>query len=72
MTPLEFQTWLADMRSAGLASSDAACARLLGRSVQGLILLKKKGGDKAMALACAALLAGMGPYGSVRWQSDIE
>lgn len=64
MTAEQFQSWLADMRSAGLAKSDAECARLLGVSANGLLLMKKNGTDRRTALACRALLHRMEPYGS--------
>lgn len=63
MTPAEFNAWLADMKSAGLAKSDAACARLLGISANAVVTMKKRGADRRVALACAALLHGLLPYG---------
>lgn len=62
MTAEEFNEWLAKMKLAGLAKSDAACARLLGVSKNGLVAWKKVGTDYRTALACAALLAGLSPY----------
>ena len=62
MTPEEFTTWLAAMKAAGLARSDAECGRLLGMSANSVLNLKKNGGGKWIALACAAVLAGIGPY----------
>lgn len=63
MTPEAFQTWLANMKSAGLARSDAECGRLLGVSVNGVVYMKKHGSDRRTALACRALLHRMTPYG---------
>jgi len=62
MTPSAFITWLAEMKSAGLARSDAACARLLGVSANGLLLMKRNGCDRRTALACRALLNRLEPY----------
>jgi hypothetical protein len=64
MTHEIFVAWLADMKSAGLARSDAACAKLLGISPNGLLKMKKQGTDRRTALACRALLHRMEPYGS--------
>lgn len=62
MTPDAFKRWLADMKSAGLAESDADCARLLGYEPKHLPRQKTTGGDRRLALACAALLSGAEPY----------
>lgn len=62
MSPASFIRWLADMKAAGLARSDAECARLLGISANGVIKRKKQGADLETALACRALLHRMEPY----------
>lgn len=62
MTAASFINWLAEMKSAGLARSDAECARLLGISANGLIKRKKQGANLETALACRALLHRMEPY----------
>lgn len=62
MTPQAFNVWLAEMKLAGLAKSDAAAARRLGVTPTGLLGMKKNGTDRRTALACAALLAGLEPY----------
>ncbi len=62
MTLAQFAKWLADMKSAGLASSDADCARLLGLSANAIVDMKKRGCDRRTALACRALLHRMQPY----------
>lgn len=62
MTADDFVTWLADMKSAGLARSDAECARLLGISANAVVGMKRRGGDKRLALACRALLHRLEPY----------
>ena len=63
MTPEAFTRWIDDMRSAGLAKSDAACGRLLGRSADQIVRYKQNGADRVVALACRALLHRMEPYG---------
>ena len=62
MSPESFTNWLAEMKSAGLARSDAACAKLLGVSANGILLMKKNGTDRRTALACRALLHRLEPY----------
>jgi hypothetical protein len=62
MTPQAFTRWLADMKSAGLARSDAECGRLLGKSPDTIVRMKQNGADLTVALACTALLHRMEPY----------
>lgn len=62
MSSESFNRWLADMKSAGLARSDAECARLLGISANSVVAMKKNGADLRTALACRALLHRMEPY----------
>lgn len=62
MTPEAFTNWLAEMKSAGLARSDAVCARLLGVSANSVVTMKKNGADLRTALACRALLHRLEPY----------
>lgn len=62
MGPETFVQWLGDMKSAGLARSDAECARLLGISANSVVALKRKGADTRTALACRALLHRLAPY----------
>lgn len=64
MTSEDFTKWLADMKSAGLARSDAACARLLGISANSVVTMKQRGADIRTSLACSALLHRLEPYGS--------
>ena len=64
MTAEEFNDWLAAMKAAKLATSDAHCGRLLGVSANSVLAMKRGGADRRTALACAALLAGIEPYGS--------
>ena len=63
MTADAFARWLAAMRAAGLARSDAACARLLGVTKETVRVWKLRGAGTATALACAALLHRLEPYG---------
>ena len=62
MTPEAFTAWLAEMRSAGLARSDAAAARLLGISANAVVIMKRRGADHRTALTCRALLHRMEPF----------
>jgi len=55
MTPIQFTQWLAAMKAAGLARSDAACARLLKVSSNSIVNMKRDGTDHRTALACRAL-----------------
>lgn len=63
MTGEDFTAWIAEMNAAGLAKSDAACGRLLGRSADQIVRYKQRGADRVIALACRALLHRMTPYG---------
>lgn len=63
MTPAQFAQWLTDMKSAGLATSDAHCGRLLGRTRTSVQNAKARGTDRVTALACTALLYELKPYG---------
>ena len=62
MTADQFHSWLAAMKAAGLARSDAECGRLLGKSDETILSYKRRGTDIAVALACRALLEGLKPY----------
>lgn len=64
MTNDAFKAWLAEMKSAGLARSNAECARLLGISANSVVAMKRNGCDRRTALACRALLHRLEPYGS--------
>jgi len=55
MTPAQFISWLAAMKAAGLARSDAECGRLLGVSKNSIVSMKKKGVDHRTGLGCRAL-----------------
>jgi hypothetical protein len=62
MTPTAFIGWLASMKEAGLARSDAAAARLLGISANSVVGMKRRGADKRTALACRALFHRLEPW----------
>lgn len=62
MSPAAFCHWLAAMKAAGLASSDAAAGRLLGVSADTIVRRKTAGASVEVALACRALLHRMEPY----------
>ena len=62
MTPAAFCQWLAAMKAAGLARSDADCAGLLGVSANSVVQMKQRGADTRTALACRALLHRLEPY----------
>lgn len=63
MTATAFTEWLAAMKAAGLARSDAAAARLLGVSANTVVTMKREGADLRTALACRALFHRMEPWG---------
>lgn len=56
MTPEQFTEWLAAMKAAGRAKSDAGCGRLLDVSANSIVTMKRTGVDRRTALACTALL----------------
>ena len=62
MTPASFCQWLAEMKYARLAKTDADCARLLGVSKNTIVTMKLKGADKRTALACSALIEHLAPF----------
>lgn len=58
----QFIKWLSDMKAADLARSDAECGRMLGKTDDTIVRMKKLGTDRTTALACRALLHRMEPY----------
>ena len=62
MTAAQFIDWLAAMKDAGLARSDAAAARLLGVSANTVVEMKQRGADLRTALACRALFHRLEPW----------
>ncbi|MFC3628179.1 hypothetical protein ACFOM8_01830 [Paracoccus angustae] len=67
MTPEVFTCWLAEMKAAGRAKTDKEAGTMLRLSSTSISQMKRKGvtGDAAYrtALACAAVLHGLEPYG---------
>ena len=63
MTAHQFQQWLAAMKTAGLARSDAECGRLLGISANSVVTMKRRGCDLRTALACRALYHRLSAWG---------
>jgi len=66
MTPEQFNSWLAEMKKPSLAKTDKRCAELLGITPTALVTMKAKGANERTALACAALLQEIKPYGSTQ------
>lgn len=64
MTADEFIRWIEEMKAAGMANSDADCARLLGVHPNTMSNLKAGGADQRTALACRAVLHRLKPYGA--------
>lgn len=62
MTAAAFTEWLAAMKAAGLARSDAAAAHMLGISPNSVVKLKRNGADTRTALACRALMHRLEPW----------
>lgn len=62
MTPEAFTSWLAAMKAAGLARSDAAAGRLLGISANAVVRRKNEGTTHEVALACRALFHRLEPW----------
>ena len=63
ITGEQFREWLITMRLAGKIKTDAEAAILLGKSKDSLVIYKRKGADRSVALACRALLHGLTPWG---------
>lgn len=66
MTSEAFTRWLAEMKSAGLAKSDAEAGRLIGVSAHSIVAMKREGVNghaaERTALACRAVLHRLEPY----------
>lgn len=62
MSPEAFIDWLAAMKAAGRATSDAHCGRLLDVSAVSIVKMKKTGTNHRTALACRALFHCMEPW----------
>lgn len=62
MTASDFINWLAAMKAAGLAKTDAECGRLLGVSPDTIVRRKADGCSLEAALACRALFHRLDPW----------
>jgi hypothetical protein len=62
MSAEDFCAFLSEMKSAGRATYDMEVAAMLGRTNDAVVRFKKQGADKTIALACAAVLAGLDAY----------
>ena len=56
MSPAQIELWLAKMKRARRAKSDAEAARLLHISYNSMVRLKARGADHRTLLACLYLL----------------
>jgi hypothetical protein len=64
MTAEEFNRWLADMKATGHAKNIRVAGDVIGRKPDMMTKYRRQGADKTVALACAAALAGLPPYGN--------
>ena len=65
MTGDQFCRWLDAMFQSNKAKTNVEISRLLGRKPNRISIYKTKGTDRTVALACAALLKGVRPYGEM-------
>lgn len=56
-----FSQWVVETGKSG-----AECAELLGVSLDTMTNYKKRGGDRTVSLACAAIIAKLEPYGETK------
>lgn len=63
MTHAAIEAWLREMKYRQLARTDSECARKLGVVPNTIVWMKAHGADRRTALACAALLNGLKPFG---------
>lgn len=66
MPPDEVQRWLDTVLQRGLAATETEAAELIGKSSDTLTRMKKLGADRTTALACAAVLRHLSPFGGVQ------
>jgi len=64
MTGPYFIQWLAAMKATGRAATKAEALAMLGYGPDQAARYARDGAPLAVGLACAALLAGLPPYGS--------
>lgn len=63
MTPESVEEWIALVKAKGLAQTDRDVAAILGRSHDTLAAMRRRGADRHTALACAAVLKKLQPFG---------
>ena len=63
MTAEQFQEWLQSMFQSNKARTNIEVSILLGRKPNQISIYKRKGTNRTVALACAALLNDIKPYG---------
>lgn len=63
MSPEDVVTWLAEVRERGIATTDIEAGALIGKSHDTLRLMKLRGADQTTAMACAAALSRLPPFG---------
>ena len=61
ISPKAFAQWVEDVGKSG-----AECAELLGVSLESINNYKQRGGNRIVALACAAIIAKLEPYGETK------
>lgn len=62
VSPAEFHVWMQEMASQKRIESTTDAANLLGVSVDTIRRIRKRGGDRVLALAMTALLKSQNPY----------
>lgn len=62
VSPAEFHTWMQEMASQKRIESTTDAANLLGVSVDTIRRIRKRGGDRTLALAMTALMKNQNPY----------
>lgn len=62
MSGEDFAAWIEEMVSTGRVPAQADALILLGVSPNNATVMKQRGTKRSVALACAALLAGLEPY----------
>ena len=59
----QFCEWLAEMKANGNCKTDLDAAYMLGKSKDSIVIYKREGADRTIALACRALSLGLTPWG---------
>lgn len=63
MSPESVEEWIGLVKQMGLAQTDREVAAILGRSHDTLAAMRRRGADRHTALACAAILRNLQPFG---------